>query len=717
MPTTVLPGWVAAVARVAGRVAMVTGLTVLVGWWAQVPALTTVLAGHAAMKPNAALGAVLAGLVLQDAGRTWRWRRPVLLALCTAITLIGVLTSLEWLLHVDLHLDQVLAHDRAASDGTAGRMSPQMAVELALFGIARACVRRRGRGLRTLVATVATIAFAVLALATDLGFVFGAGEVTANRWVTAVSLPSVCVLPLLLIGLLALQAEHRPVRWLFGHDATGALMRRLLPAALVLPPVIGMVCVLGEDRGWYGGSAAGALFAGSMVVVFVALTSFTAFELAAMERQRGEMTRQVDALFEHIPASLSLRDLSGRYLRANDNLARRRGVTAEAMVGRTLYDFYPRELADLFLEHDEMVARTLQPDVETYEVGDGPNATRHTETTRFPVFDGCGALLGVGTFALDVTERVRAEREAEAAAERLATFLASIPDATVVVDPTGTIRYANEQVTTVLGYTVTELVGQKVEILVPDGPRPRHVALRGGYNHERRPMGGLDLTARHRDGREIPVDISLGPVGSGPDAWTLASIRDVTEKRAAQDLLRAAEERYRHLAEHDPLTGLWNRRRFEEELEAHLALCQRGDAGGALLSLDLDHFKDVNDTFGHHVGDQLLRNVAEAMRSTMRASDGIARQGGDEFLVLLRSGDERAARRVADALVATVRRTADLLADRVAPTASAVTASVGVVAFERLAPADLNSQTVLIRADLALYAAKGQGRDRSSVAV
>ena len=715
MPTRVLPSWLGDVARCAGLIAMAIGIAVLVGWWADLPSLTRVLADHPAMAPNSALGVVLAGLSLQDRHR--RWPRALAVGVAGAIVVLALATLAEWAVGADLRMDALLGRAGAAGSTTPDGMSPQVAVELGLFGIARLCARGGGRRVALAVGAAATIGYAVLALGSDLVFWFASGETASDRWISSVSFPTALVLPVLLVGLVALQAEHRPVRWLFGKDATGALMRRLLPAALVVPPLVGLLCLLGEDEDLYDAHLAGALFAGSMMVAFVALTGFTALVVERMERARSETMRQLDALFEHIPASLALRDTTGRYLRVNDRVAQRRGVTAEDMIGRTLHDFYPPDLADTLAEHDAVVAQTLHPDVETYEVGAGPNATRHTETTRFPVFDGSGALMGIGTFALDVTERVRAEREAEAAAERLATFLASIPDATLVVDATGTIRYANEQVTHVLGYAANELVGGPIELLVPDSTRPRHVDLRGGYNQARRLMRGLDLTARHRDGHEIPVDISLGPVGTGPNAWTLASIRDVTEKRAAQDQLRAAEERYRHLSEHDPLTGLWNRRRFEDELEAHLTLCQAGETSGALLSLDLDHFKVVNDTFGHHIGDQLLRNLASAMRSALAASDGIARQGGDEFLVLLRSADEHSASAMADTLVATVRRTTDLLADTVAPEASAVTASVGVVAFERLAPADLNSQTVLIRADLALYAAKGQGRDRASLAI
>jgi diguanylate cyclase (GGDEF)-like protein len=184
----------------------------------------------------------------------------------------------------------------------------------------------------------------------------------------------------------------------------------------------------------------------------------------------------------------------------------------------------------------------------------------------------------------------------------------------------------------------------------------------------------------------------------------------------AQDQLRAAEERYRHLAEHDPLTGLWNRRRFEQELDAHLALCRDRGPRGALLSLDLDHFKIVNDTYGHHAGDGLLAALATAMDDALGTEDGIARQGGDEFLVLLRTGDEADATRVAHVLIEAVRRTTAALADRVGPEVATVSASAGVVVFDQLAPAELAPEPVLIHADHALYDAKSSGRGQPRLA-
>jgi diguanylate cyclase (GGDEF)-like protein/PAS domain S-box-containing protein len=318
--------------------------------------------------------------------------------------------------------------------------------------------------------------------------------------------------------------------------------------------------------------------------------------------------------------------------------------------------------------------------------------------------------VGVSIVAITAAVVHRAERRANGAAEYSQALLNSAPDATIVVDDKGAIRYANERTRTLLGYDPSELIGQPVELLVPDRIRPRHPRLRNVYSAAPtlRSMGaGLELTARHRDGREIPVEISLGPVHTDDGTIQVAALRDVTEKRAAQRALREAQERYRLLAEQDELTGLSNRRRFEADMESHLGL--DGPSTGALLFIDLDHFKTVNDTLGHPAGDQLLILVAGAMAEVLPEHALIARRGGDEFLVLLREGSGAEAERHARALVATVPQ----VARQFDSTATRVSASAGIAVFDEFAPHERRCATAMNRADLALYAAKAAGRNQT----
>ena len=218
------------------------------------------------------------------------------------------------------------------------------------------------------------------------------------------------------------------------------------------------------------------------------------------------------------------------------------------------------------------------------------------------------------------------------------------------------------------------------------------------------PCGGVKSAARRPIIQAVSIVNVFLLIALAASLLALLALRR-RAARTRRDLrsLLATTSELRHLADHDPLTGLPNRRRFEQDLARHLAHVRRYGPEGAALVLDLDCFKPVNDTFGHAAGDRLLARVASVLRERLRATDVVARLGGDEFAVLLPRVDRAGAAAVARSLVETVRAEA-LTAD-----ARGVTISIGVIAFadcEATVPA-----SVLAAADLAMYDAKAAGGD------
>lgn len=291
------------------------------------------------------------------------------------------------------------------------------------------------------------------------------------------------------------------------------------------------------------------------------------------------------------------------------------------------------------------------------------------------------------------------------------------PDALFVVDQAGRIALANTQAETLFGYDRSELIDQPVEMLVPPRFAAPHAGHRARFMSEAhsRPMGSVsELFAQHRDGHEFPVDIMLSPMILDGAHFVLCIVHDITERKAAEDELKrqTLELRRLHaelelLANHDGLTNLYNWRAFYEYAGQMLKTAHRRQENTTLLMIDLDHFKQVNDRFGHAEGDSVLQTVAATLKAAARENDIVARHGGEEFVVAALGLNE------AESLVAAERLRAAVAA--IDNMKTRITASIGIAT---LAPQAQKHETrrllaeLLDQADQALYAAKNNGRNQ-----
>jgi diguanylate cyclase (GGDEF)-like protein/PAS domain S-box-containing protein len=291
------------------------------------------------------------------------------------------------------------------------------------------------------------------------------------------------------------------------------------------------------------------------------------------------------------------------------------------------------------------------------------------------------------------------------------------PDALLLIDQAGHITLANAEAETLFGYDRSELIGQPVEMLVPPRFAARHAGLRTGFMaeaHGRQMGAAVELFAQQKRGRELPVDIMLSPMIVDGQHFTLCIVRDITERRAAEDKLRqqTAELHKLHaelkeLASHDGLTGLYNWRAFYEHAAQMLKTAHRRQENTTLLMLDLDHFKQINDRFGHAEGDRVLQAVASTLNGTARANDIVARHGGEEFVVAMAGLSED------EGLVAAERLRVAIAA--IENMKTSVTTSIGVATLAPQAHKHDTSRVLadlLDKADQALYAAKHNGRNQ-----
>ncbi len=272
------------------------------------------------------------------------------------------------------------------------------------------------------------------------------------------------------------------------------------------------------------------------------------------------------------------------------------------------------------------------------------------------------------------------------------------PDGILLIDPQGRILVSNSAMGLISGFSAEELRGQPVEILLPEALHAQHRGdLQQFFQQPRRHnMGqGRILWLQRKDRVQIPVDIALGSFLRKGQPLVAAFVRDVTD-------MRRMEERMQYQATHDTLTGLGNRWAFQQHLQECMQQAQVTGEPSALLLLDLDNFKAINDGYGHPAGDHVLQEVAKRLKAVLRSQGWLARLGGDEFAVLLPHADADVAAQWAEQILHAMQ----------APCAwGQVQLEFGTSIGVGLSPLDARDPPSLMRcADMAMYRAKERGR-------
>lgn len=290
--------------------------------------------------------------------------------------------------------------------------------------------------------------------------------------------------------------------------------------------------------------------------------------------------------------------------------------------------------------------------------------------------------------------------------DRARTFMNTARDAVVVVDSDSCIVEFNRAAEVLFGYSVDEVAGRRLDMLMPPSgaaTHRRHVQAANASAEARAMNRGREVTARHKDGREFPIDVTVGSSGEGAQSFHVGIIRDISErKRLELELQRQAST--------DGLTGVLNRRAFTAESERLISVALRHGRPLSLMVIDADHFKKVNDVFGHPTGDTVLKALALTLGQALRTSDVLGRLGGEEFGIVLPETDATGAREVGERLLQAVR---ERRIEHDGHTLN-ITVSIGATV---LSAGDDSFESAFLRADRALYEAKHGGRDRVVLAL
>jgi PAS domain S-box-containing protein len=434
-------------------------------------------------------------------------------------------------------------------------------------------------------------------------------------------------------------------------------------------------------------------------------------------KQAEEELRASEARFKDISYSMAdwiwEVDEKGVYTYCSDKVLHLLGYTPGEMVGKTPFDFMPPKEAERIKPIFQKIVENREPikDLENWNIRkDGTRIL--LRTNGMPILDEKRELKGYRGVDKDITERRKSEEALKESEERFRAISYTAADAILLMDSEGKISYWNPAAEKIFGYTTDEALGKNLHLFL--SPPRYHEDFRKGFEKFKKTGKGpavgntLEFSAIKKDGTEFPIEVSTSAIQINGKWCSVGIVRDISDRKRS-------EEQITHIAYHDMITDLPNRHFLKDRLQQALASAKQHNRMVAILFLDLDNFKRINDTFGHDVGDTLLKGVADRLSKYVRKcdfiarvgqndSDTVARLGGDEFTLLLTEvNNMQSASKVA-------QRILDLFNHPfiVADSEMFITTSIGIALY----PNDGEDvDTLLKNADRAMYHAKDQGRN------
>ncbi len=403
--------------------------------------------------------------------------------------------------------------------------------------------------------------------------------------------------------------------------------------------------------------------------------------------------RRLRAITENLPTLIGQVDKDARFVFLNSRSLKFYGKPAERLLGHPVRDAYSVAEYAKVQPHIEMAMRGEKSSFESELIVGGK--CFHYHASFVPNLDEAGDPDGFMAMAFDITSRKEIELLKSESEERLRTITDNVPVLISYLDTSLRYGFANAMYKQWLGVRAEDMVGRGIaEVFGEDYYREREASLKLALDGH---MSNIELTTT-RKGRDRVLNTTYIPhMRHGVVAGIYVLATDATASREYERQLIL-------LANADPLTGLPNRRMYEEHLGAALARSRRQRSPLALMYLDLDNFKQINDSLGHAAGDQVLVEFGKRIRSVLRETDMLARLAGDEFTIVLEAVNSLGAcERVASKILEALQAPFDISGK-----ALAVSASIGVA----FSGADSSAESMASHADASLYSAKRAGRNR-----
>ncbi|MET0047359.1 MAG: EAL domain-containing protein [Sedimenticola sp.] len=408
--------------------------------------------------------------------------------------------------------------------------------------------------------------------------------------------------------------------------------------------------------------------------------------------------KRLQTVSQHMGEGMYVVDPTGRIIYTNPAACQILGYSAEDLHGANAHELFHEHTNDVALDNSLCPIRNTalggevyKSDAETFRCKSGD--LLRIAVTSSPLWEE-GVIKGAVVIFRDIT----AEYENRKRLTQADTALRQMAEGVLVADSESRIMAVNQAFTEITGYQDSEVLG-KTPAILSSGRYDKSFYREMWKSIQEKGSWEGEIWNRRKSGDVYPewLKITTMRTEDGELSGYVGVFSDITE-------LKHNQKRLRDLAYHDQLTGLFNRAAFMELFEHALFRAQRHQERLALLFLDLDRFKRINDTLGHVIGDELLLQVAERLRNTLREEDEIARLGGDEFIIMLEDiPNHGVASAVAEKLIKELRRPFRIENKRLD-----ITASIGISSF----PEDGEDATSLMKhADAAMYMAKKHGRD------
>jgi diguanylate cyclase (GGDEF)-like protein/PAS domain S-box-containing protein len=422
-------------------------------------------------------------------------------------------------------------------------------------------------------------------------------------------------------------------------------------------------------------------------------------------KQLESAAKHYEAIIQSSEDAIISKSLDGIVTSWNPGAEAMFGYSADEMIGKSMHILFPKDRQD---EENFILERLKRGEkIEPFETvrlcKDGKEI--YVSVTFSPIYGSSGEIIGASKIARNITERKRQEAALQESEERFRSTFDAAAIGMALVSLEGRFMQVNAALCHIVGYTEAELTQKTFQDITHPDDLETDLTLLNELLAGTRQSYQMEKRYVKKDGRVIWILLSGSAVrdSAGKVHYFVGQIQDINERKVLLDRLERQ-------AQQDYLTGLCNRRFFLEQAETELARAQRYDNELSLFMLDIDHFKAINDTYGHATGDIVLQTLSHILRETLRSVDIIGRWGGEEFVILLPETDAQEAAEIAERLREAIDHA------KVTPATGLplhFTASIGIATLKEK---DTNIDILLNYADEALYQAKNTGRNKVCIA-